>query len=75
MIDYSTTMSYSEIMTQSNTKERALEMAKRIVNRLARFGRSRMQGVPANINRHTGEPHLHTRAKARNLKNHVNKDA
>ena len=68
-------MSYSHNMTQRNTKTRALEMAKRVVNRMARFGRSRMQGVPANINRNTGEPHKHTRASARNLKNHVNKDA
>lgn len=60
-------------MTQRNSKERALEMAKRSVRRLASNGTMSMRGLPAAINRHTGEPHLHTRANARNLKNHVNK--
>ena len=56
-------------MTQRNTKERALEMAKRAVRQLSRMGSLQMVGVPANINRRTGEPHKHQRNKDRNLKN------
>jgi hypothetical protein len=56
-------------MTQRNTKERALEMAKRAVRQLSRMGSLQMEGVPANINRRTGEPHKNQRSMARNLRN------
>ena len=55
-------------MTQRNTKERALEMAKRAVRQLSRLGGLQMVGVPANINRRTGQPHTNARENARNLK-------
>lgn len=55
-------------MTQRNTKERALEMAKRAVRQLSRISRFGMLGAPAAINRNTGEPHKNERANARNLK-------
>jgi len=38
-------------------------------NTLSRLGGLQMVGVPANINRRTGEPHKHQRNKDRNLKN------
>jgi hypothetical protein len=52
---------------QRNTKERALMLAKRTVRQLARFG-TQFVGVPANINRRTGQPHTNARENARNLK-------
>ena len=58
-------------MKKRNTKERALEMAKKAVRRVAATGSTKMIGVPANINRHAGKPHEHARANARNLKNQV----
>ena len=45
-------------MTRRNTKERALYLAKRAVRQLSRLGGLQMVGVPANINRRTGEPHM-----------------
>jgi hypothetical protein len=59
----------SSMKKQRNTKERALDMAKRAVRQLSRISFNNMMGVPANINRHTGEPHKNARANARNLKN------
>lgn len=55
-------------MTQRNTMERAMEMAKRAVRQLSRTSQFGMLGAPSAINRRTGEPHKHTRANARNLK-------
>lgn len=47
--------------------ERKAELEARKIHRRARRSSSVMQGVPADINRRTGDPHMHTRAKARLL--------
>jgi hypothetical protein len=47
--------------------ERKAELAARKIHRRARRSSSVMKGVTADINRRTGDPHMHTRAKTRVL--------
>lgn len=58
---------YKKQTTKRNTKERALELAKRAVRQLSRLG-TQFNGIAANINRRTGQPHFNLRSNARNLK-------
>lgn len=59
---------YKKQTTKRNTKERALDLAKRAIRQLSRIG-TQFNVISANINRRTGQPHLNLRSNARNLKN------
>lgn len=50
-----------------NSPERAQMLAKRAIEQRSRRPYLRMIGVPASINRRTGKPHEHARAKKRGL--------
>lgn len=52
---------------QRNSPERTEMLGARRLDRRSRGPASSLRGVPASINRRTGQPHLHLREKARRL--------